>query len=268
MVAAYKQSEQDIREAYALLVKAEERLIEAFQSEDASYRFDLSRDDNRRIEYRAPDKLIHHVKHGAWKALVAKMGIRSAMSIKRAAELDAQLEGKPRHYNETVEPLPEITEANILAMMETTFTQLPAMIEEAVKEVYDWLRPTSGWRLEYKTNQKSQWRLDRKIILPHCISHGYGETPFKVDYHRQQNMTALDNVFHMLDGKGIVKTYHGPLSDAITRSETGIGETDYFKFKCYGNCNLHLEFKRLDLVEKLNAVAGGMRLGNPHQAAA
>jgi hypothetical protein len=47
---------------------------------------------------------------------------------------------------------------------------------------------------------------------------------------------------------------------AIEASRTGSGETEYFRFKCCRNHNLHLEFKRLDLVEKLNAIAGGMRL--------
>ena|SRR5439155_23407886 len=52
------------------------------------------------------------------------------------------------------------------------------------------------------------------------------------------------------------------LIDAIEAAKDG--ETDYFRFKCFRNRNLHLEFKRLDLVAKLNAVAGGMRLrGEP-----
>ncbi len=46
----------------------------------------------------------------------------------------------------------------------------------------------------------------------------------------------------------------------IEASRTGTGETEYFKFKWHRNHNLHLEFKRLDLVEKLHAASGGMRL--------
>ena len=66
----------------------------------------------------------------------------------------------------------------------------------------------------------------------------------------------------MIDGKPPVKTYHGELYDAITDSPDGNGKTQYFKFKCYLNGNLHLEFLRADLVVKLNAVAGGNRLKN------
>jgi hypothetical protein len=67
-------------------------------------------------------------------------------------------------------------------------------------------------------------------------------------------------VFHALDGNGTIKTHRGPLIDAIEAAKDGTGETDYFRFRCFRNRNLHLEFKRLDLVAKLNTVAGGMRL--------
>jgi len=42
--------------------------------------------------------------------------------------------------------------------------------------------------------------------------------------------------------------------------EDGIGETDYFAFRCFKNGNLHLIFKRPDLVRRLNQIAGGKRL--------
>jgi len=45
------------------------------------------------------------------------------------------------------------------------------------------------------------------------------------------------------------------LVDAINTSN-GTGETEYFKFKACKNGNLHLEFKRMDLVSKLNQLAG------------
>jgi len=35
------------------------------------------------------------------------------------------------------------------------------------------------------------------------------------------------------------------------------GETEYFSFRLFYNGNIHLGFKRLDLVERFNAGAGG-----------
>lgn len=40
----------------------------------------------------------------------------------------------------------------------------------------------------------------------------------------------------------------------------GPGETDLFAFRCCANGNLHLRFRRLDLLARFNQIAGGRRL--------
>lgn len=81
-------------------------------------------------------------------------------------------------------------------------------------------------------------------------------------------LRALENVFTALDGKGsITKTHNGEIIDAINRSTDGTGETDYFRFRACRNRNLHLEFKRLDLLARLNQIAGGARLRPKPEAA-
>lgn len=92
------------------------------------------------------------------------------------------------------------------------------------------------------------------------MEKGWNLGKFRVNHHRQQYITAIDNVFSMIDGHGPAKTYHGALYDAIADSPDGKGETTYFRFKCYLNGNLHLEFIRPDLVARLNIAAGGNRL--------
>lgn len=74
----------------------------------------------------------------------------------------------------------------------------------------------------------------------------------------------MENVFHALDGKGsISKSHRGLLVDAIEALEwrgDGRGETELFEFRCFRNGNLHLRFKRLDLLKRFNQRAGGKRL--------
>ena len=77
---------------------------------------------------------------------------------------------------------------------------------------------------------------------------------------------ALDQVFHLLDGKRQNhESYSGELCDAIL-AQTGSGKNDfattYFKGRCFANGNLHLEFTRMDLVGRFNVIAGGARLQN------
>lgn len=89
------------------------------------------------------------------------------------------------------------------------------------------------------------------------MERGYA-SGFHHSYHHQQELTAIDGIFHLLDGRGIMRENMGPLVKAIDATDnTGRGETEFFRFKCYKNRNLHLEFLRLDLVKQLNGLAAG-----------
>jgi hypothetical protein len=97
----------------------------------------------------------------------------------------------------------------------------------------------------------------RKVILPYRVERAWNSKRFRPNYHGQQELTALDGVFHLLDGKGVLRGHRGPLIKAIEASEDGRGETDYFAFRCFKNGNLHLTMKPLDLVKELNGLAAG-----------
>jgi len=65
-----------------------------------------------------------------------------------------------------------------------------------------------------------------------------------------------------MDGKGPIK-YPGDMTtqiQATIQDKKDTCETEYFKCKWYMKGTLHLEFKRMDLVEKLNKMVGGNRL--------
>lgn len=247
MVNAYVLAEQEIRQAYGLLVQADQRLKSAFRPD--SYLFDLSRVDRDYRDFENPAGVMKRVRQDVWRALVDRMELKRILSVKRTAELERQIE--------TGENLPEITLPNLLAMLEGTLNQASAYLEEAVREVFEWLRPPGS---PYKTN--SEFEVGRRVIRSYAVELGWNGK-FRMNHYRHDQLRALDRVFHALDGQGYPATYNGPLADAIEATPDGTGETDYFKFRCFKNGNLHLEFKRLDLVAKLNQVAGGMRLRGP-----
>lgn len=250
LVNAWRKAKGEIEQGFALLVVAEEGLKAAFKPE--SYRFDLSRQDRKYRNYKHPEELMDELKKDVWRSLVDRMELRRVLSVKRTAELETQLD--------TGEGLPEIDEVQILAMMEGTFNNVPQLIAEAVRETYEFLMPRrSSPSGTLKTN--SQWQVGKRAIV-YCLDCDKWISTPRVNYHYQPNLTAVDNVFHALDGKGTVKTHRGPLIDAIEaiRVFGAEGETDYFKFRAYRNGRLHLEFKRQDLVDQLNLVAGGGKL--------
>ena len=78
------------------------------------------------------------------------------------------------------------------------------MFDEALKEVFRTLTPGACQWDTYKTNEGDA--VGSKVILRGYISPDY-RGGFKVSYHSwaEQGIQAIDNVFHLLDGKGVSK---------------------------------------------------------------
>jgi len=247
LVNAFNEAEAKIRCGFKTLEEAEAGLTQAFG--EKWHQFDLAYlIRQHRLDFKDPGLLLDHLKRNAWYVLAERMELRRIFSQQRAQELDEQLEsGKG---------LPPITEQDILAVLEGTLASLTTYREEAVKEVFEFLRPHCS---RHKTN--TELEIGKRVILSWAVERKYGADGFHINHHTEQHLRSVDNVFHALDGKGLIPTYGGPLCDAIkSAGRDGCGETEYFRFRCFANRNLHLEFKRLDLVAKLNAVAGGNRL--------
>lgn len=245
MIGTYRQATQKVEEAYAILESAQNSLRAMFL-DGPGYRFSVNDHNCSEVGKKARDEINAKIKKDAWSQIVKRMELRRLLSIRRRTELDDQIDKGE---------LPELTEENVLALFETSAANVNVYLEEAVHEVFDYLRPPQS---RFKTN--TEFELGKRVILTWQVEKGWSRGKFRVNYHREKYITALDNVFAMIDGKVPVKSYHGPLYDAITDSPDGNGQTDYFKFKCCLNGNLHLEFLKPELVARLNAVAGGNRL--------
>ena len=258
LMGIYKQETENIRKAYAMLDTAEKKLATAFH---AKYFSTIPRTGYNSPTTETAEKVVADIHRQAWIAIVDRFEIKKILSIKRREELDKQLNGDSRGYDKPA-PLPELTAENILAMFNDVSGKATEYANEAVFEVFDWLRPHRGHTSDLKTNDK--WLIGKKVIMGYMVEMGYGKSgTFRVRYGSDKNLIALDNVFHMLDGRGPLKSYYGPLVDAINTSPDGTGETDFFKFKCCKNHNLHIEFKRPDLVQKINKTAGNRsQIGN------
>lgn len=246
LVACYRSAEEEIRRAYALLESAEKRLQAGFQ-DVGCYCFEVNPRDYCKVGVQAADMVMKTIKTEAWRVLVERMELKRVLSVKRRQELDDQLLKGDK--------LPDITEENIVAMMQENLASIDSYVKEAIHEVFDFLRPVGSG---LKSN--SEFELGKRVILPQVVSPGYIKGSFRVAYRHEPELTALDNVFSVCAGHGTIKTYRGPLSDGISECKDGVGETEYFRFRCCLNGNLHIEFKRPDLVARLNATAGGNRL--------
>lgn len=245
-VTEYLRAKELIERGYGILAEAEKILEDAFGEHFRD--FDTV-DSNYRGE---PLKhILGKIKKNAWHRFVDLLDIRRTLSNKRADDLNKRLD--------CPDDLPEITVKNVFDTLLILVENSQQFAEESIREVYNDLRPRDPRHVTNQNNASEH--IGRKIIRGYSVKVRWGNSGYEINYYNRQHLIALDNVFHVLDGKVMKDGYQSPLTDAInTSGPDGKGETDYFKFKCYQNGNLHIEFKRLDLLKIFNAVAGGANL--------
>ena len=195
------------------------------------------------------DKCLDKIKRNAWSYLIERSGVFEFCSIKQRDEINSQMNDEKN--------LPDFTLDNIQSWFESYALNVDKLFEDSIKEVFDWLRP---WKRDgYKTNNREI--IGRKVIKNGIFDNAWNGK-MSLDYRQDKYIQALDNVFHLMDGKGVAK-YPGNLATAIKEAcmaNNRSCETEYFTVKWYKKGTMHLEFKRMDLLDKVNAKAGGLNL--------
>lgn len=235
IVENYQLAQAEVKQAFDLLMSAKKRLYATLgQYHDTIFRDRIS-------DYHLDDQAKESAKiirRNAWRYLLEQLQIRNVMSIEAKKKLDEQIEKGD---------LPELTVESALAAFNGFMGMAEVYLEDAVQEVFNWLRPRHE---RYKTNQKYQ--IGKKVIIGWAISYN------SISFHREQEFRALDNVFHMLDGKGCPKYPNDLVStvnNAIREKKTSC-ETPYFSCKWYLKGTIHITFKRPDLLKRLNRKGG------------
>lgn len=249
LVAACQSAETVILSSFAAIVEAENAINAAFSTTGdtgRSIRIDAS--DNHSSRFDEPARAIERIERQCWRLIVERLELRRLLSIQRWKELDRELDkGK----------LPRISIEAVSDFAQAYGDNIEAMHEEAVREIFEWLRPPGT---KYKTN--AEFEIGPRVILSHVVQRRWSGKGYAIySEHYAQRLLALENVFNALAGNGMIsKGYRSQIHAAIEATEDGHGETDLFAWKVFKNGNLHLEFKRLDLLAALNRKAGGMRL--------
>ena len=242
----------DVDHAFTLLINAKKRLADTM-GDGLTYYHNLFPQHNIN-EYdlgRTAKESRQYILSNAWRYIITQTGMTAYMTEKRQKELMAQLEKGD---------IPELTVANILGTLTALAERTPDLLREAVKEVFDWLRPRHNWGVGMlKTNQK--WRVGYKVIIGSAVEQAWTGKGWRLNCYREPHLRTLGNVFSLLDGTG-VERYP---DDLITRLKQGFQESweavdRYGIYKAYKNGNLHITFTRHDLVDRLNAMAGDATL--------
>jgi hypothetical protein len=254
LVQAHDRAKKLAAEGLMKLCEASTVMHEAFGQKDdvlggQIWGYDLRVDPISRSSSTVFTKSADAIKNNAWSYLLHKTGVDVFLSARRREEAERQIE-----RNES----PDFTLENVLSLVQGMAGNIDGYFQEAVKEVYDWLRPYRGWDDKYKTN--IDWEVGRKVIKEGIVE--LDQWAHRISHYYSRKLQDLDRVFHLLDGKGAPK-YPGDLVTAIEtamRDKNTTTETPYFKVTWYKKGTMHFEFLREDLLSRFNAVAGGARL--------
>lgn len=250
LIEAYRSSCADVVRAFRMLDDAEKRLRDTFAlaGNTAWFRVCVGHKGHRSVEWSDPSQTIDALRREAWGAIVERLELRRVLSTTAWEKLEKTLRN---------EELPEISEENVKAFAAHHTASIADHFEEAVREVFDFLRP-HRYDHQYKTNDVD--RIGERVVLSHWVTPSWDGAP-QVHYQREQAASALERVFAGLDGQGhVAREHYSELHRVMRETKAWSGTTTYYDWRAFKNGNLHLRFKRLDLVEKLNAVAGGARL--------
>lgn len=183
------------------------------------------------------DEVISAIKRVAWRFVIQKLQIKDFISTKKRKELDQKIE-----RNE----MPNFTAREVALFITDASQNVNNLVTESAKEVFNFIKP--NWT-GLKTNEFSKG-MPPKVIIPYVMDTWYSRAG-TIDYRQKDRLKDLDNLFHLMDGNG-VSQYPGDIVTAIeSTKDSNSAETKYFKLTWYKNGNLHVEFKRMDLLNKL-----------------
>jgi hypothetical protein len=196
------------------------------------------------------DKVRKSIDTGVWEYALDVLGLKNIMDATTIAKFREENEKNPA----------EVTMENLIATMDDLGSRRVEIFDQGVVNLFDKLDRT------FKTNPS--FRVEKKIILKDALDTSYSGWNH---YRRADDqLRDLDRIFHLLDGK--------PPKDIMMDAAAVVGrvqskpdetETDYMTFKLCANGNLHIGFKRPNLVAGINRIIAehkGTVLGHDRRA--
>lgn len=198
------------------------------------------------------------IERHAWRAFIDDLHLREILSIDARKKLDEQLSEHRRGYGKEA-PLPPFEEGHVWGFFEQTCAAIPSLIQEALKEVFKWLTPGRAWT-GCKTSD--EFKIGKKVVVCRVAQLRYSHG-MEVSYQYRAEVDALGNALSMLAGKGVRKSRAenederklvGSYAAAwsFDWNESRLYEDEYLTAKPFQNGNVHITFKRDDLVAQIN----------------
>jgi hypothetical protein len=210
------------RDAQRLLATERGHLIDV----QFDRRITLNDEDGQVLRWDTKDQLRKTIDTQVWRILAEEAGLYDLMDATAKKDFSNQIMENP----------PPVTLENVAATFARLQEEKPIIFERGVLKVFRSLSKN------YQTNDPFQ-------IGKRIITHWW-------QYNNNDDVADLERIIHILDGKRPPE-YMASISNQLSASR-GRGErsvdTEYFSCYLYKNNNLHITFKRLDLIDRVNAI--------------
>lgn len=169
-----------------------------------------------------------------WRRAFDLTGFKQLMDAEAVADFERSLAPKP----------PEFTDANIRSVFIDLHSKSGAMFRRGIVNVFRYLSD------EYKTNANEPFRIGRKVVMGWMIQPSF-RRGLQIRIGAGDKINDIDRIIKTLDGKQFMaREAEYAMNTAF--NDGAAFEDDYYRAKAFKNGNLHIEFKRQDLLDGLN----------------
>ncbi len=176
---------------------------------------------------------------GVWAQIVELTELETVMDKEEKDKLRAAL----------VEDPPEVTVENVYATLERFVAEADTIWKRGLANCFS--------RLDRRFRSHTGWKIGSRVIVDRAFDD-WGHWSFSSNH--KDTVLDVERVFFLLDGRTQPPHYAGiiaQIDDVRSRGPRlsafqSVIETEYFRVRVYKNGNLHLWFRRDDLVRKAN----------------
>lgn len=243
-------------EAFDMIELALEHMAKAAPSQPSPY----VREIGQRISQRGPEGRARFLKEtrqdvdrATWRHLLAVSGMERLMDQTAKKQFDEQLRDDP----------PEVSADTCRATMQGLFADAPTIFLRGIAEAFS--------TLDRRFRSHDGFTIGSRIVLTRAFNeHG----SWNYWHDAQAKFRDVERTFYVMDKKQQPDRQSGILG-VIDAARLGVFgpasftvEDEYFRVRAFKNGNLHVWFKRDDLLERVNQLLGdyyGAVLGDRRQ---
>lgn len=179
-----------------------------------------------------------------WRQAFDYTGFMQLMDREEKAKFMEEVERKP----------PPFTLQNIRSTFISVAQQADTMFARGLVNVFLRLSDT------HKSNTNEPFKVNHKAILTYIVEQDWRAPTVKVSYrsYASEQINDIDRVFKILDGqKHQPRALELAINAAFSiRENRNTYSDDYYLIRGFKNTNMHITFKRDDLLEKANKIIG------------